>query len=112
MAITSSMIVISNSCSQHRRRPSHDLPTARAKSARLGLTAGVPSLLVQLMVLHVTPITDHARPRPTISSFQSPEACRPVSPLPGSWSRATSGRKWLHGQSRDTLWRSDSKIGR
>ena len=106
MAITSSMIVISNSCSQHRRRPSHDLPTARAKSARLlgrQPTAGVPCLLVQLMVLHVTPITDHARPRPTISSFQSPRrvAQSPRSQVRGS--RATSDRKWLHGQSRETL---------
>jgi hypothetical protein len=36
MAITSRMIVISNSCSQHTRHPSHDLPAAaHAKSARL-----------------------------------------------------------------------------
>ena len=115
MAITSSMIVISNSCSQHRRRPSHDLPMARAKSARLlgrqpdsgrSLPAGSADGAARHIKSRIM-----RRPGPRSAHFRA-RSVSPSLPAPRFWSRATSGRKWLHGQSRDALWRSDSKIGR
>ena len=67
------------------RNPSNPNNAATTEPVTSASTWGSSTIRVILVV-----ITDRASPRPTISSFQSPRRVAQVSPLPGSWRRASN----------------------